>query len=84
MSRHQAGNSGSILAAADMHLPENIDFDGINLLPSLTGRNRPAPHETPFWRCGNVRVVRKGQWKLIEFGPDPSEMTGLSTVEFRL
>ncbi|MBL8234234.1 MAG: sulfatase-like hydrolase/transferase [Bryobacterales bacterium] len=78
----------TLLAAAGMQLTENIEFDGINLLPYLTGRNRSAPHEILFWRCGNARVVRKGQWKLIEFGDqftrlynlaaDPAEKTDLS------
>lgn len=43
-------------------------FDGVDLLPFVNGRSRKAPHEALFWRGGNGRAVRRGPWKLVEFG----------------
>ena len=56
----------TILAAAGVAPPR--PFDGIDLLPALTGRSRPAPR-TLFWRYKRAKDVRKavrdGDWKLV-------------------
>jgi arylsulfatase A-like enzyme len=41
-----------------------MKFDGVNLLPYLTGEKKDAPHDALFWRFGAQRAVRKGDWKL--------------------
>jgi arylsulfatase A-like enzyme len=79
----------TLLGAAGRLLRPGVEFDGVNLLPYLTGRNRSTPHDILFWRCGNARVVRKGQWKLLEFGDkltrlynvvsDPSEKEDMAS-----
>lgn len=84
----------TFLAAANTPLPAGVEFDGVNLLPHLQGRNRTAPHDILFWRCGNARVVRQGRWKLLEFGDqltrlfdvvaDPSEKNDLAPQHVNL
>jgi len=51
-------------------------FDGANLLPYLNGRPG-APHEALSWRAGNGRAIRKGKWKLLEFGESYSRLFDL-------
>jgi arylsulfatase A-like enzyme len=54
------------LAAAGAALPPERRFDGVNLLPYLTGANAAPPHDTLFWRFGrNLAAVRAGAWKLL-------------------
>lgn len=40
------------LALAGVAMPTNQVYDGVNLLPYLTGRNSNRPHDTLFWRMG--------------------------------
>jgi len=42
------------------------DIDGISMVPSLTGRGRPAPHAALYWEFyeqGSKQAVRAGRWK---------------------
>ena len=41
-------------------------FDGVNLLPYLTDKQKGAPHETLYWRMGNMMAIRRGAWKLVK------------------
>ena len=59
----------TMLAAAGVKGPA---MDGVDLLPYLNKGGRP--HEVLFWRAGKARAVRKGKWKLLEFG---EELLGL-------
>jgi len=43
-------------------------FDGVNLLPHLTGKNKAPPHETLYWRWMAQSAVREGKWKLLRGG----------------
>jgi arylsulfatase A-like enzyme len=45
----------------------DAEFDGVNLLPYLSGENSRAPHETLCWRFGPQKAIRKGQWKLVDW-----------------
>ncbi|MFN0107113.1 MAG: sulfatase-like hydrolase/transferase [Bryobacteraceae bacterium] len=65
----------TFLAAAN--IPATGKFDGVNLLPFLN--NNATPHEALFWRGGNGRAVRKGKWKLVEFGDQFSQLFDLET-----
>lgn len=62
-------------------------FDGVNLLPFLTGRKSGRPHETLYWRLGEHMAIRKGDWKLVKTkeGPlkeaNPSTFSDLSNAE---
>lgn len=56
----------TICAAAGVEAPGNVQFDGVNLLPFLTGRDAGPPHETLYWRYGPQRAVRHGNYKLLK------------------
>jgi arylsulfatase A-like enzyme len=53
------------LAAAGAAVPAEAKFDGVDLLPFLTGRTDKPPHEALFWRYGQQMAVRAGDWKLV-------------------
>jgi arylsulfatase A-like enzyme len=53
-------------------------LDGVNLLPYLTGENKGAPHAALFWRFGDQRAVRMGDWKLTDTG-GPTRLFNLAT-----
>jgi len=60
------------LAAANIPKPEDVDLDGINLLPYITGEKEPVAR-TLTWRFPfpaqqvdrYVWAVRKDEWKLV-------------------
>ena len=60
------------------------EFDGVNLLPFLTGAVKEAPHEALYWRLGGMMAIRKGEWKLVKtregrlVDVDPSTLHDLS------
>jgi arylsulfatase A-like enzyme len=66
---------------------QHSKFDGVNLLPFLTGRKSGPPHEALFWRLGEHMAIRKGDWKLVKTreGPlqaaDPAVLKDLSSAE---
>ena len=56
------------LAVAGIKAPADAKFDGVNLMPYVTGENKEPPHEALFWRFGKQRAVRMGDWKLTDMG----------------
>jgi arylsulfatase A-like enzyme len=54
------------LAAADADAPERVQFDGVDLLPHLSGKDSNPPHTALYWRFGNQWAIRKGDWKLLK------------------
>lgn len=40
-------------------------YDGVDLLAYVTGKNSARPHENLFWRFGEQWAVRSGDWKLV-------------------
>ena len=54
------------LAAAGVETEDQ--FDGVNLLPYLTGKKKGAPHDTLYWRFGQQTAIRQGDWKLVKGG----------------
>jgi arylsulfatase A-like enzyme len=75
------------LAAAGVQPQTQWRFDGVNLLPFLTGKKSGRPHETLYWRLGEHMAIRKGDWKLVKTreGPlkeaNPSTFNDLSNAE---
>ena len=67
----------TFLVAAGIAPPSSAVFDGVNLLPFLNGKG--TPHDALFWRGGQGRAVRKGKWKLVEFGDSFSRLYDLSS-----
>lgn len=57
----------TLVAAADGTLPPEIDTDGMNLLPVLTGAV-PTRSRQLFWRfkASEQAAVRNGQWKYLK------------------
>ncbi len=52
-------------ALSKASLPKNKKFDGVNLMPYLTGEKKEAPHQKLFWRIGARAALRVGDWKLL-------------------
>lgn len=80
----------TVLAAAGIEAPSDAKFDGVNLLPYLKGDKTTAPHDKLYWRFGQQRAIRAGDWKLVQavgiedwqlfnLAKDVSESTDLST-----
>lgn len=44
------------------------DFDGVDLLPFLTGEETGPPHEFLAWRWTAQSAIRVGDWKLLRGG----------------
>ena len=59
------------LAAAGVKPQLPGKFDGVNLLPFLTGKKSGRPHEALFWRLGENVAIRKGDWKLVKTSERP-------------
>lgn len=58
----------TLVALAGGELPKDRPYDGVNLMPFLTGKNKQDPHEVLCWRNGENAGVRKGNWKLFKGG----------------
>ena len=50
---------------AGVKLNKRKAYDGVDLVPHLTGKNKDRPHEQLFWRTGNRSAIRVGDWKLL-------------------
>jgi arylsulfatase A-like enzyme len=50
---------------ANVSLPNDRTYDGVNLLPYVLKQKGNAPHEALFWRSHYTWAVRQGPWKLI-------------------
>ena len=59
------------LAAAGVKPQPQWKFDGVNLLPFLTGKMSGRPHEALYWRLGENMAIRKGDWKLVKTSERP-------------
>ncbi len=47
---------------------EASDFDGVNLIPHLTGETKAPPHDVLTWRWIAQSAIREGNWKLLRGG----------------
>jgi arylsulfatase A-like enzyme len=54
----------TIAALAGGNMPNDRKIDGENILPLARGENVPSPHETLYWRLGDMWAIRKGKYKL--------------------
>jgi arylsulfatase A-like enzyme len=82
----------TIARAAGATLPTDRQYDGVDLLPYLTGERVQPPHEALFWRAEGHRAVRAGRYKLIadartgarvlfDLDADPSESHDLAAEQ---
>ena len=53
----------TITSFLDIETPET-GYDGVNLIPYLTGQNEEAPHDFLYWRYMDEWAYRKGDWKM--------------------
>jgi arylsulfatase A-like enzyme len=51
------------LGAAGVEAKPEWKLDRVNLLPYLTGKFQPAPHEALYWRLFAHMAIRKRPWK---------------------
>ena len=56
------------VAVAGGELPKDRPYDGVDLMPYLTGKKKSAPHDVLCWRNGANAAVRKGNWNLFKGG----------------
>ena len=47
---------------------DSVDFDGVNLIPYLTGQTTSEPHDFLAWRWVAQAAIREGDWKLLRGG----------------
>jgi arylsulfatase A-like enzyme len=66
------------LAAAGGSPPTDRVIDSVDLMPYLDGRASGSPHPILFWRYGSPAAVRKGDWKLVKVGTNPSQLFDLA------
>jgi arylsulfatase A-like enzyme len=53
------------VAAAGGVLPADREYDGVDLIPYVTGEDETKPHEQLFWRADHIWAIRDGKYKLI-------------------
>lgn len=69
----------TFLAAAAPQRSPLPEWDGVDLLPFLTGEASAHPHKFLFWKKETRAVVRQGDWKLIRFPDRPAELYDISS-----
>lgn len=60
-------------------LPHDPAFDGVNLLPYLTGESTAAPHDDLYWKFWNQAAIRSGDWKFIRSGQNIEMLFNMQT-----
>lgn len=80
----------TLAAATGAGLPDDVEIDGQNLLPVMTGTGDVMrENDAIFWQSGYYRVVRAGDWKLqidgrqnkvwlFDLANDPTEKNNLA------
>lgn len=66
------------VTAAGGTLPADRTIDGKDILPLLSGRSSAPAHEALFWRYGDPKAVREGNWKLLKTLDEPSQLYDLA------
>jgi arylsulfatase A-like enzyme len=66
-------------------------FDGVDLMPYVTGEKEGSPHHVLYWRKLEQAAIRDGKWKLLRakglapmlynIGEDPSELNDLANSQ---
>lgn len=72
------------LAAAGVDIKPQWNFDGVDLLPYITGKTTSKPHETLYWRLGDQTAIRHGDWKLVSYDLNVDGISGQGVSEPRL
>jgi arylsulfatase A-like enzyme len=72
------------LAAAGATLPTDRLYDGVDLMPYLTGEKSGPPHDMLAWRRLPLFSIRQGDWKLWESVDDKTGRYGDYKLLFNL
>ena len=72
------------VAAAGAQLPADRPYDGVDIMPYLTGKKTGSPHRMPAWRRLPVYSIREGDWKLWESVDDNTGKYGDYKLLFNL
>ena len=78
--------------AAGAAIPTDRKIDGVDLTPFVTGKAQGRPHQALYWRSGQYKAVREGDWKLQvseaqnkvwlhDLATDPLEKKDLSAAQ---
>jgi arylsulfatase A-like enzyme len=59
------------VAAAHGKLPPDRPYDGVDLVPYLTGKNSGLPNPVLYWRAGPTFAIRDHDWKMIVMNNAP-------------
>jgi arylsulfatase A-like enzyme len=51
---------------AECRLPDDRVYDGIDLLPYLTGEAVGFPHDVFYWKADHINAMRSGGWKYLQ------------------
>jgi arylsulfatase A-like enzyme len=70
--------------AAGGKLPTDRIYDGVDLMPYLTGKRKGPPHDMLTWRRLPLFSIRKGDWKLWESVDDKTGKYGEYKLLFNL
>jgi arylsulfatase A-like enzyme len=54
----------TITDLAGAKLPGDRVYDGVNLMPYISGENKSNPHEYLYWQRGFSKTIRNNEWKL--------------------
>lgn len=54
----------TIADVSGISLPDDRVYDGVNLLPFISGDNPGQPHDFLYWQRGFSRAIRDNRWKL--------------------
>lgn len=79
----------TLTAAAGGALAKDRVYDGVDLVPYLSGQKEGVPHDALMWRRHPMASIRKGDWKLwksldgkftllFNLKDDPNETTNLA------
>jgi arylsulfatase A-like enzyme len=68
------------VAAARAKLPTDRAYDGVDLMPFLTGGRPDTPNPTLYWRAGPTFAIRDGGWKMVMMDKAPPGATAGKAV----
>ena len=63
-------------AIAAAGLQNDLNLDGVNLIPFLDESQSQPPHEALYWRLGKQMAVRSGDYKLVRYDSNADTLTG--------
>jgi arylsulfatase A-like enzyme len=71
-------------AVSGAKLPTDRVYDGVDIMPFLTGKKTGTPHDMLVWRRRPLISIRKGDWKLWESVNDTTGKYGEYKLLFNL